>query len=92
MLYAVTVTRIQAVLHQLTELLTEMEKTDVSGSGGKVEGVDYSPEGIEEIRKALIVYRNRSLDQWPEAIDLTVVLTHAIGLLSHYRSMMEEER
>lgn len=49
----------------------------------QVEGVDYSPEGIEGIREVLISYRDTCLDQgaFPES----VVFTHVIALLANLK-------
>ena len=60
----------------------------------KVEGVDYSPEGIADLRAALVEMRGATFSHWPEAIDHTVVLTHAIAILSYtielQRQVLEE--
>lgn len=47
----------------------------------KVEGVDYTAEGITLLRDELIVIRDESMNQWPEAIPVTVVLSHTIAVL-----------
>ena len=57
----------------------------------KVEGVDYSPEGIEALRDALIELRGGAFKAWPEGIDATLVLSHAIAVLADYKEMREEE-
>lgn len=49
----------------------------------QVEGVDYSPEGIERLRQDLTQWRGETFKQWPEAIDATVKLTHVIALLAY---------
>ncbi len=48
-----------------------------------VEGIDYSAQGIEDLRQALIQLRNDSFKHWPDSISATVVLSHAIAIL-HY--------
>lgn len=52
----------------------------------KVEGVDYSSDGIEELRLELIEWRGKVMTRWsfdPEAIDETAKLTHVIALLAY---------
>ncbi len=55
----------------------------------KVEGVDYTPEGVRELRKKLIEYRDKSMEQWPEAIPFTVDMSHTIALMEHLAEMLE---
>jgi hypothetical protein len=46
--------------------------------------ISAAAEGIsprEEIRNELINLRNRSMSQWPDAIPVTLALTHAIWWL-----------
>lgn len=57
----------------------------------KVEGIDYSPEGIVGLREALIAMRGRAMGNWPEGIDDTVVLSHAIALMADYAVMRQLE-
>jgi protein subunit release factor B len=61
----------------------------------KVEGIDYSPDGVAGVRSALVEMRGATFAHWPEAVDHTVVLTHAIALLSYtielQRQHSEEE-
>jgi Zn ribbon nucleic-acid-binding protein len=57
----------------------------------QVEGIDYSPEGIEELRQELIVQRGEAMKAWPEGIHATVVLSHLIALLADYKEMREAE-
>lgn len=53
----------------------------------KVEGIDYTVEGIESIRSALGEYRQRAMKNWPEEIEMTLVLTHAIALLAYLKDL-----
>ena len=53
----------------------------------KVEGIDYTPEGIENLRQELIKYRDAALKQ--AAFEETVVLSHTIALLAY---LIERER
>lgn len=46
----------------------------------KVEGIDYSPEGIQEIREALISLRDGAMEQG--AMEWVLVLSHAIAQLA----------
>lgn len=55
-----------------------------------VDGIDNSPEGIGAIRDKLIELRDSSMDQWPEAIPFTVVMSHAIVLLAELREIKEK--
>ena len=48
----------------------------------KVWEVDYTRKGIESIRNELIMARNESMEQWPEAIAVTLLLSHTIALLA----------
>lgn len=54
-----------------------------------VDGIDYSPAGIEELRQIVIGWRNESMNQWPEAIDFTVASSHVIALLDYMRFLVE---
>lgn len=54
-----------------------------------VEGVDYSPEGIESVRTELAALRESTFAQWPEAIPATLVLTHAIAQLAYLKELIE---
>lgn len=47
----------------------------------EVDGVDYSPEAIEQVRKDLTEHRDRSMDAWPEGIAYSVLMSHVIALL-----------
>ena len=64
--------------------------TRVAETPIQVDGVDYSPEGIEDLRQELIKMRDNSMDQWPEAIPVTVALTHAIALLAYLRELINK--
>lgn len=57
----------------------------------RVDGVDYSPEGIEAIREVLIEQRKAAMDAWPEGIQATVLLSHLIALLADYKELREGE-
>jgi len=57
----------------------------------RVDGVDYTPEGINDLRETLIGFRTQAYAQLPEAADVIVVLTHAIALLADYAEMREAE-
>lgn len=48
----------------------------------KVEGVDYSREGINALREELIALRDESMNYWPQAVQMTVVLSHTIAILA----------
>jgi hypothetical protein len=56
----------------------------------KVEGVDYTPGGIRDLRKKLIEYRDESMKQWPGAIPFTVDMSHTIALMEHFAALLEE--
>ena len=55
----------------------------------KVDGIDYTPEGIRRVREDLIQARDKSYEQWPEAIPFTVLASHIIALLADYAEMKE---
>lgn len=50
--------------------------------GEGVEGVDYSPEAVEAVRKDLIIIRDGALEQGE--MHWAVVLSHAIAYLVDY--------
>lgn len=47
----------------------------------KVEGVDYSVSGVNDVRDQLVVLRNEALTQ--EAMEWAVILSHAIAQLAY---------
>jgi hypothetical protein len=55
----------------------------------KVEGVDYTPEGIRLLREDCILVRNESMGQWPEAVPFTVMMSHVIAHLANYATIVE---
>lgn len=57
----------------------------------KVEGVDYTPDGVENLRQELIRFRDNSMEQWPEAIPFTVAMTHTIALLAYLKEVETNE-
>lgn len=50
----------------------------------KVEGIDYSPEGVASLREDLIKLRDSQYNHWPESIDITLILTYTIAILQEY--------
>jgi len=57
----------------------------------RVDGVDYTPEGINALREELIGFRTEAYKQLPDAAGVIIVLTHAIALLADYAEMREAE-
>jgi hypothetical protein len=55
----------------------------VRNPGTRVDGVDYSWEGINDLRREIIRYRNQAMGQMPGAAEVIVVFTHVIVML-HY--------
>jgi hypothetical protein len=53
----------------------------------RVEGVDYSPEGINAVREELIVLRNGALEQ--AEFHWAVLLSHVIAYLAEYKEVVE---
>lgn len=51
----------------------------------EVDGVDYSPEAIEEIRSELVFHRNESMKVWPEGIRYSVLMSHVLALLARLK-------
>ena len=47
----------------------------------EVDGVDYSPDGIMALHAEVAAMRDEAMKQWPEAIPITVVLTHVLAIL-----------
>lgn len=50
----------------------------------KVDGIDYSKPGVEQLRRELIMIRNQSFEMWPQTIEITVALSHVIAILAFY--------
>lgn len=48
----------------------------------EVDGHVHSKNDLEEIKQEVITWRDKSMDQWPEAIPFTTGATHVIGILS----------
>jgi hypothetical protein len=48
-----------------------------------VDGVDYTPEGIEQVRTELVVVRNAALDVGH--MDLAVLFSHTLALLAELK-------
>jgi len=71
--------------------MTEEKETAKPVARPRVEGVDYTPEGIEHTRQALIEVRGEAMKQWPEAINFTVLISHVIALMADYKDMRAEE-
>jgi hypothetical protein len=57
----------------------------------RVEGIDYSPEGIVALREELIAFRGQAYEQLPGAAGFIVVMTHTIALLADYAVMRQLE-
>lgn len=55
----------------------------------KVEGVDYSPEGIEGVRLDLIGLRNDAMQH--NAFGVGMMLSHVIALLAHLKELVEQK-
>lgn len=59
----------------------------------KVDGVDYSPAGIRQLRDDLIIRRDDELGRTPMPnFNLIVMLTHVIALLAYLAEREEEDR
>ena len=71
--------------------MSEEKETAKPVARPRVEGVDYTPEGIEHTRQAMIEVRGEAMKQWPESINFTVLISHVIALLADYRDMRVEE-
>src|SRR6185503_6463682 len=56
----------------------------------KMDGIDYTPAGIDALREDVIVYRDRAIDAFPEGIQMALTLSHAIALLAYLRDLMKE--
>lgn len=51
----------------------------------KVEGIDYSPDGIEDIREQVIKLRDEAIEQ--NEFEWVVVLTHTVALLAYLKEL-----
>lgn len=58
----------------------------------EVDGVDYSPEAIEEVRKTLGEHRAQSMKVWPDGIAYSVLMSHVIALLHKLQWYEEKAR
>lgn len=47
----------------------------------RVSGHLYSHQDVSDLRDQVIEWRNKSMDQWPEAIPFTTAATHLVGFL-----------
>ena len=56
----------------------------------RVDGVDYTPEGIEQVRTELIIVRDAALDAG--RMDLAVLFSHTLALLAELKERVEKER
>jgi len=52
----------------------------------KVEGVDYTPEGIESVRTEMIAFRDAALKGGH--MEIAVTLSHAVALLAHFKELV----
>ena len=57
----------------------------------RVDGVDYTPEGILQLRDDAIKVRDEALKQLPDSAHFVVWLSHAIALLADYAEMRKAE-
>lgn len=57
----------------------------------RVDGVDYSPEGIGLLRRDLIEMRGQAMEQLPESAGFIVAISHVIALLADYAEMRRAE-
>ena len=55
----------------------------------KIDGIDYSPEGIRALREDVIVYRDRAIAAMPEGAEMAVVLSHVVALLAYLAEVEE---
>lgn len=55
----------------------------------KVEGVDYSAEGIESVRQELISYRDSALEV--ANFGAAVVLSHTIAYLAYLKELTKDD-
>jgi len=57
----------------------------------KVEGVDYTPAGINALREDLIQMRDEQFHHWPEGINATLVLSHTLALLAYLAELVQDQ-
>jgi hypothetical protein len=55
----------------------------------KVDGIDYSREGVEELRQCLITLRDAALTQ--ARMDYAVMLSHVIIVLAYFNELPRPE-
>jgi hypothetical protein len=53
----------------------------------RVDGVEYTPEAVEDVREQLVELRNGALDQ--QEFTWAVLLSHAIAYLGSYKEVLE---
>jgi len=56
----------------------------------KVDGIDYTPEGIRELRNVIIADRDAALDSMNPDFAEVVKLTHVVALLAYLADIEEE--
>jgi hypothetical protein len=56
----------------------------------RIDGIDYSPEGIEALREDVIVYRDRAIADMPAGAQMAVVLSHVLALLAYLAELQRE--
>lgn len=54
-----------------------------------LDGCRYDKAEIDNLRTDLMVYRDRAFAAFPEGIQMTMVLSHAIGLLALFRDEVD---
>jgi len=59
----------------------------------RVEGIDYSSQGVQLVREAIIMLRDAGYQHLPKSADSIVLFTHVIALLADYiETLKVEER
>ena len=52
----------------------------------KVEGIDYTPEGIESVRGAMIEFRDAALNAGH--MEVAVTISHVLALLAYLKDLV----
>lgn len=68
----------------------DMCDCEENGMAMQVEGIDYSPQGIEAARQLMIEKRDQAMTTWPDGIEDSIAYSHVVGLLAYLKELVVE--